>query len=139
EDKIQRRGSWAELRDSVSRVAAGLRLLGLKAGDRVAGYMPNMPETIIAMLATTSIGAIWSSASPDFGAQGVLDRFGQIEPTVLITVDEYWYNGKPQPILDKVASVVARLPTLRRVVVVPYHWNASLSPDQAASIPGAVS
>ena len=120
EDKIQRRVSWAELRDSVSRVAAGLRLLGLKAGDRVAGYMPNMPETIIAMLATTSIGAIWSSASPDFGAQGVLDRFGQIEPTVLFAVDGYWYNSKPQSILEKVAEIARRLPTLKQIVVAPY-------------------
>ena len=120
EDKVKRRVSEAELLASVSRVAQGLRAVGVGRGDRVAAYTPNMPEAIIAMLATASIGAIWSSASPDFGVQGVLDRFGQIEPVVLFTVDGYWYNGKPQPVLDKLASIVKRLPGLRRVVVTPY-------------------
>jgi acetoacetyl-CoA synthetase len=120
EDKVVRRVSNAELVASVSRVAQALRAAGVQPGDRVAAYTPNLPEAIIAMLATTSIGAIWSSASPDFGVQGVLDRFGQIEPAVLFTVDGYWYNGKPQPILDKLAAIVERLPTVRRVVVTPY-------------------
>src|SRR5438477_3008617 len=120
EDKVERRVSNAELIAAVSQVAQGLREAGVKPGDRVAGYLPNMPETIIALLATASLGAIWSSASPDFGVQGVLDRFGQIEPKVLFTVDGYWYNGKPQPILDKVAAVAAGLPTLRCVVVASY-------------------
>ena len=120
EDKVKRRISHAELYAAVSRVAQALRAEGVKSGDRIAGYMPNMPEAIIAMLAVASLGAIWSSASPDFGVQGVLDRFGQIEPKVLFTVDGYWYNGKPQPILDKVADIAKRLPTLRRVVIAPY-------------------
>ena len=120
EDKMKRRVSQAELRAEVSRVAQALQAAGVKAGDRVAAYIPNMPEAIIAMLAASSLGAVFSSASPDFGVQGVLDRFGQIEPIVLFTVDGYWYNGKAQPILDKVAEIAKRLPSLRRVVVVPY-------------------
>lgn len=120
EDKVKRRVSNAELAVVVSRVAQALRALGIGSGDRVAAYTPNLPEAIIGMLAAASIGAIWSSASPDFGVQGVLDRFGQIEPALLFTVDGYWYNGKPQPILDKLAAIVKRLPTLRRVVVIPY-------------------
>jgi acetoacetyl-CoA synthetase len=120
EDKVQRRVSNAELVATVSRVAQGLRAAGVKRGDRIAAYTPNLPEAIIAMLAAASLGAIWSSASPDFGVQGVLDRFGQIEPTLLFAVDGYWYNGKPQPVLDKLAAIVKRLPTLRRVVVTPY-------------------
>ena len=120
EDKLKRCVSHAELYDAVSRTVQALRAAGVGAGDRVSGFLPNMPETVIAMLATAALGAIWSSASPDFGVQGVLDRFGQIEPKVLFTVDGYWYNGKPQPILDKVAAVAAGLPTLRCVVVASY-------------------
>jgi acetoacetyl-CoA synthetase len=120
EDKVKRRVTHAQLRAEVSRVAQALRALGVKAGDRVAAFIPNMPEAIVGMLATASIGAVWSSASPDFGIQGVLDRFGQIEPIVLFTVDGYWYNGKPQPILDKLREITVRLPTLKRTVVVPY-------------------
>src|SRR5262249_42766493 len=117
EDKVKRRISQAQLRAEVSRIAQALRALGVGPGDRIAAFVPTCPEAIIAMLAAASIGAVWSSASPDFGVQGVLDRFGQIEPVVLFTVDGYWYNGKPQPILDKVGEIAGRLPTLRRVVV----------------------
>jgi acetoacetyl-CoA synthetase len=120
EDKVKRRLSNGELVAAVSRVAQALRAMGVQKGDRVAAYVPNTPEAIVGTLATASIGAIWSSASPDFGVQGVVDRFGQIEPKLLFTVDGYWYNGKPQPILDKLAAIVARLPTLQRVVVAPY-------------------
>jgi acetoacetyl-CoA synthetase len=120
EDKVKRRLTNAELLSAVSRVTQALRAVGVGRGDRVAGYMPNMPETIIAMLATSALGAIWSSASPDFGVQGVIDRFGQIEPKVLFTVDGYWYNGKPQPILERVSTIVAQLPTVGQVVVTPY-------------------
>ena len=119
EDKLVRRVSHAELVATVSRIATALKALGIAAGDRIAAYVPNMPEAIEAMLGATSLGAVWSSCSPDFGVQGVLDRFGQIEPRVLFTVDGYWYNGKPLPILDKVADVVAKLPTVERVVVIP--------------------
>jgi len=120
EDKVRRRVSFGELSAEVSRVQQGLQALGIGAGDRVCGYMPNMPETIIYMLATTALGAIWSSASPDFGVQGVLDRFGQIEPRLMVTVDGYYYNGKTHDIRDKVREIAARMPTLEQVVVVPY-------------------
>jgi len=133
EDKVRRRMSHRELYDLVSRIAQALRASGVEAGDRVGGYLPNMPEAIAAMLAAASIGAIWSSCSPDFGVQGVLDRFGQIEPKVLFTADGYWYNGKQVGSLDKVAEIVARLPSLRRVVVIPY---LAATPD-LASVPGA--
>jgi len=138
EDKIKRRMSHADLYASVSRTVQALRAAGLGKGDRVAGYLPNTPEAIVAMLATSAIGAIWSSASPDFGVQGVLDRFGQIEPTVLFTVDGYWYNGKSQPILDKVAGIAGHLPTLRRVVVASYLGTASSTTHYADYIPLAV-
>jgi acetoacetyl-CoA synthetase len=135
EDKVKRRVSNAELLAQVSRVAQALVATGVAQGDRVAGYLPNMPETIIAMLATASLGAIWSSASPDFGVQGVIDRFGQIEPKVLFTVDGYWYNGKPQPILERVGAILAKLPTVKRAVVVPYlrDKQAALSDPRAAA------
>ena len=120
EDKVQRRLSHEQVYLAVSRLAQALRAAGVKEGDRVAGYMPNLPETMIAMLATASIGAVWSSCSPDFGVQGVLDRFGQIEPRVLIVADGYWYNGKAIDSLAKTADIVSSLPSLARVVVVSY-------------------
>ena len=120
EDKIERRLSHAQLYARVSRLAQALRAAGVQAGDRVVGYLPNLPEAMMAMLAAASIGAIWSSCSPDFGVQGVLDRFGQIEPRVLFAADGYWYNGKAIDSLDKVTEIARRLPTLERVVLVPY-------------------
>ena len=120
EDKVRRRMSHRELHANVSRIASALGVHGLRVGDRVAAFMPNIPETIVAMLGAAARGAVFSSCSPDFGVQGVLDRFGQIAPRVLFTVDGYWYNGKPISILDKVAEIVERLPTVERVVVVPY-------------------
>ena len=122
----ERSMSFAELYDAVSRFAQALKNLGVGEGDRVAGYMPNMPETIIAMLAASSLGAIWSSASPDFGAQGVLDRFGQIEPTVLVGVDGYFYNGKPVDCVSKIREVQRELKSLKKTVIVPF---VSDSPD----------
>jgi acetoacetyl-CoA synthetase len=120
EEKVKRQVTHAELYAQVSRMAAALRAAGVKRGDRVAGYLPNMPEAIMAMLAAASIGAIWSSCSPDFGVQGVLDRFGQIEPVVLFAADGYWYNGKAADTLEKVREIAQQLPSLRRVVIVPY-------------------
>ncbi len=120
EDKVRRRMAHRELHAEASRVASALGVHGLRVGDRVAAFMPNIPETIVAMLGAAARGAVFSSCSPDFGVQGVLDRFGQIEPRVLFTVDGYWYNGKPISILDKVAEIVEKLPTVERVVVVPY-------------------
>ena len=125
EDKVQRRLSHEQVYLAVSRLAQALRAAGVKEGDRVAAYMPNLPETMIAMLAAASIGAVWSSCSPDFGVQGVLDRFGQIEPKVLIAADGYWYNGKAIDTLDKVAEIARRLPSLQRTVVVPYLAESS--------------
>ena len=93
---------------------------GVAPGDRVAGFLPNIPETVIAMLATASLGAVWSSCSPDFGLQGVLDRFGQIEPRVLIAADGYTYGGKEHSVLPTVQRLMAELPTVETTVVVPY-------------------
>jgi len=137
ENKCESRVSHTELVAMVSRVAGALKALGIAPGDRVAAYVPNLPEAIGAVLGAASLGAVWSSCSPDFGVQGVLDRFGQIEPRVLFTVDGYWYNGKPLSVLDKVAEVAARLPTVERVVVIPYleasgHGTTHLSPIRNA-------
>ena len=109
-----------QLRDAVARCAAAMRDDGIKNGDRVGGYLPNVPETIIAMLAATSLGAVWSSCSPDFGVGAVLDRFGQIEPTVVVTVDGYTYGGKRFDIRDRVQQILEELPSVRRVVIKPY-------------------
>ncbi len=125
EDMVKGRASHAELYHAVAQTAAALRALGVGKGDRVAAYLPNIPATVVAMLATASIGAIFSSASPDFGVQGVLDRFGQIEPKVLFACDGYWYNGKVIDCLGKVTEIAARMPSLKRVVVVPYAGKAA--------------
>jgi acetoacetyl-CoA synthetase len=120
EDGSRRELSWRRLQAEVRGLASALKSDGVGVGDRVAGYMPNLPETIIAMLAATSLGAVWSSASPDFGVDGVLDRFGQIEPKVLIAVDGYHYAGKRIDIRAKVAAVTEGIPGLRRTVLVPF-------------------
>ncbi|MDB5888945.1 MAG: acetoacetyl-CoA synthase [Rhodocyclales bacterium] len=120
EEHVQRRLSHAELYREVARLAAALRDAGVGPGDRVAAYMPNMPETIVAMLATASLGAIFSSASQDFGVQGVLDRFGQIEPKVLIAADGVYYGGKHLDAMTRIAEIVAQLPSVTHTVIVPY-------------------
>ena len=120
EDKVQRRVSHQELYDQVSRVAQALKGAGIGEGDRVAAYLPNMPETIVAMLAASSLGAIWSSCSPDFGVNGVVDRFGQIEPKLLFAADGYYYNGKTHDSLEKIAEIRQRIPSIEQVVVIPY-------------------
>jgi len=112
--------TYAALFDAVGRVAAALRAEGIVAGDRVAAFMPNIPETVVAMLATASLGAIWSSCSPDFGVGGVLDRFGQIAPRVLIACDGYRYAGKEIDTLPRVAEIATSIASIERVVVVPY-------------------
>ncbi|MBT9142105.1 MAG: Acetyl-coenzyme A synthetase [Syntrophomonadaceae bacterium] len=114
------RMTYTELYDQTARLAKALRELGVKAGDRVAAFMPNMMETVIAMLASTSIGAIWSSCSPDFGIKGVLDRFGQTEPKVLFTANGYSYHGKAFDSLARVSSILKEIPSVQKVVVVPY-------------------
>ena len=120
EDKVKSRVTFAELQHEVSRLAQALRASGVKAGDRVAGYMPNLPGTVIAMLAAASVGAVWSSCSPDFGVQGVLDRFGQIAPKILFSADGYFYNGKTIDVIDRVAEISRHLPSVEKVVIVPY-------------------
>lgn len=125
--------SRAALRQQVASLAAALRSFGVGPGDRVAGLLPNSAETVVAMLAATSLGAVWSSCSPDFGPQGVLERFGQIAPKVLFAVDGYFYNGKGIDTLPTVARVAAQLSTLSAVVVVPYR---EARPDMGR-VPGA--
>jgi acetoacetyl-CoA synthetase len=112
--------SWGELRAQVAAAAAGLRGLGVERGDRVAAYLPNIPEAIVAFLAAASIGAVWSSCSPDFGAASVVDRFAQIEPKVLFAVDSYRYGGKDFDRAATVAQLQEAMPSLRRTVVLPY-------------------
>ena len=120
EDGQRRALTFDELREAVAGVAAGLKRAGVTSGDRVGGYLPNCPEAIIAMLATTGIGAIWSSCSPDFGVNGVVDRFGQIEPKILFTADAYFYNGKRFDCLDTVAEIVRAIPSIEQTVIVPF-------------------
>jgi len=120
ESQPVRKLTYAELYSEVAKTAAALRTAGVEKGDRVAGFVPNMPESIIAMLATTSIGAIWSSSSPDFGIKGVLDRFSQIEPKVLFAANGYFYNGKSHDSLEKLKGILHELPSVEKVVVIPY-------------------
>ena len=134
EDKVSYRLTWDELKAMVSRLQQALRAAGVGEGDRVAAMLPNLPETIALMLAVTSIGAIFSSCSPDFGERGVLDRFGQIEPKVFVTVDGYWYNGKEIAIAEKLAAIVKQLPSAETVVIVPYLGHAA---EVAAKVPRA--
>ena len=112
--------TYAQLYDEVARLAKALKDLGIRPGDRVVGFMPNMPESMIAMLAATSMGAAWSSCSPDFGIKGVLDRFGQIKPRVLFTANGYFFKGKAIDSLERISNILKELPSIEKVVVVPY-------------------
>jgi len=134
EDSVRREMTYAELYAAVARLARSLREAGVGPGDRVVGFMPNMPESIVAMLAAVSAGATWSSCSPDFGIKGVLDRFGQIKPKVLFTADGYFFKGKPLDSLDRIADILKQLPSIEKVVVVPY---TQAEPDISA-VPHAV-
>ncbi len=129
EKNRRRQLSWRELRAQVSTLQQALRALGVERGDRVAGYLPNLPETIAAMLATASLGAVWSSCSPDFGLNGVADRFGQIEPKVLFTADGYFYNGKTFDSLATAAQLLKHVPSIAKVIVIPF---VAAQPDVAA-------
>jgi acetoacetyl-CoA synthetase len=120
---------WGELREQVAAAAAGLRELGVDRGDRVVAYLPNIPETLVGFLATASIGAIWSSCSPDFGASSVADRFAQIEPKVLLCIDGYRYNGKDFDRRETVAGLVRGMPTIQHTIVIPYLEPAPKLPD----------
>jgi acetoacetyl-CoA synthetase len=134
EDTVRRTLTYKELYTEVARTAAALKAQGIQPGDRVVGFVPNMPESIIAMLAATSLGAIWSSCSPDFGIKGVLDRFGQTRPRVLFTADGYFFKGKPLSSIERIAGIVAELPSIEKIVVIPY---ISDTPD-ISSLPNAV-
>lgn len=133
--------TWAELRGQVGSLAAELRALGVRPGDRVSGYLPNIPEAVVALLATAAVGAVWTSCAPDFGARSVLDRFQQVEPVVLFTVDGYRYGGKEHDRRDTVAELRTELPSLRAVVHIPLlgtdapqgalEWSALTSADVA--------
>ena len=120
ENKVKRRMSFKTLYDQVSSISQALKGMGVGPGDKVAGYLPNLPETIIATLAAASLGAAWSSCSPDFGAQGVLDRFSQIKPKVVFCANGYHYNGKTHDSLEKVEEIVIQLPSVEHVVVIEY-------------------
>lgn len=128
ENGSQRRFSFDELRQQVSRLQQKLQQVGVQKGDRVAAFMPNIPETIIAMLATTSLGAVWSSTSPDFGINGVVDRFGQIKPKVLFSAAAYEYNGKSFDCLEKLQHIVEQIDGIEQVVVVDYLHQATELP-----------
>ncbi len=135
EDKVRRRMSFAALHEQVSVLAQALAAAGVGVGDRVAGVLPNMPEAVVAMLAATSLGATWSSCSPDFGVQGVLDRFGQIDPKIVFAADGYWYNGKYHDTRAKLADIIAGLNSVEHTIITPY--DADTRPNMAG-VPKAV-
>ncbi|MEK6247738.1 MAG: AMP-binding protein, partial [Planctomycetales bacterium] len=120
EQGLQQRLSFTKLREEVARIAAWMRSIGIKKGDRVAALTPNLPETVITMLATASIGAIFSSCSPDFGTEAIIERFGQIEPTVLLVAAEYQYGGKAFESLERARQLTSQVPSIRHTIVVPY-------------------
>ena len=137
EDRTQKRMSWKELYDLVSRLKAFLEDNGVVQGDRVAGFVPNIPETVAAMLATASLGAIWCSCSPDFGVAGVIERFGQITPKVFITADGYLYNGVYYECLSRVKEVLPLLPTVRKTIVFSYLQDKCPTKIRLTDLPGA--
>ena len=124
--------SWSELGERTRALAAALRELGVQPGERVVAYMPNIPETVVAMLATTAIGAVWAAAAPEFGARTVIDRFAQIEPSVIFLADGYRFGGKDFNRSDQIRAILAALPTLRHVVWLPYLDRAAAPPLGAA-------
>ena len=135
EEKVRRRWTWGELNRKAAAFQAAFETVGCGIGDRVAAIMPNMPETIAAMLGAAASGVVWSSCSPDFGVEGVIDRFGQIEPKVLVACDGYYYAGKTIRLGDRLKEIVARLPSLRLVLVVDYIGEARAV---AAALPSAL-
>jgi acetoacetyl-CoA synthetase len=134
EDQDKTRMTYAELYDAVARLAKPLKDMGIQPGDRVVGFIPNMPEAIIGMLAAASLGATWSSCSPDFGIKGVLDRFGQIKPRVIFTANGYSFKGRKFDSLERISNILKQLPSIEKVVVVPYTQQ---KPD-ISSVPNAV-
>lgn len=135
EDRVLRRVSWRQLGQQAAQFQLLYRAAGVDLGDRVAAIMPNMPEAVSGMLGAAASGAIWSSCSPDFGVEGVLDRFSQIEPAVLVACDGYFYNGKAISLAERVAAIAARLPSLRKIIIVPYLGEATAT---AGKLPKAM-
>jgi len=127
EDQVERSLTYSQLYSLVARTAQAMRAAGVTQGDRVAGFIPNLPEAIIAMLAASSLGAIWSSSSPDFGIKGVLDRFSQIEPKIIFAADGYFYAGKRFDSLDKLKSILDELPSVEKVVIISYTQTPEIS------------
>ena len=137
EDKVRREMTWRQLHDEVSRMQQWLAGHGVGPGDRVAAYLPNMPEAVVTMLAAASLGAVFTSASPDFGAQGLLDRFGQVQPKVLVACDGYFYGGKTVDVRDKLMQAVPHMTSLSAVLVVPYVAAALDMPIDVSAVPKA--
>ena len=123
--------SFDDLYQQVAAIAAALRVRGIEPGDRVAGFMPNVTETVVAMLAAASLGAVWTSCSPDFGFQGVMDRFGQVKPKILFAANGYYYNGKAHDSLDKVRQIAQEIDSLEQVVIVEVVDPIEQDPDTA--------
>jgi acetoacetyl-CoA synthetase len=134
ENKLRRSLSFAELRAKVSQLAQALHGVGVKSGDRVAAFMPNIPESVIAALASSSLGAIFSSCSPDFGVQGVVDRFGQIAPKVLLAADRYVYNGKEHDLSARIVEIAKQLTTLEKVVIAGYQNDQASAPHRTVTL-----
>lgn len=132
EDQYKKQISYKALHETVTKLATAIRKAGIKNGDRVAGFMPNLPETIIAMLATASVGAIWSSCSPDFGVNGAVERFGQIEPKLLFCADGYIFKGKEIDSLPRIKEITQRVPSIEQTIVIPY-INSSSDISQLAN------
>jgi acetoacetyl-CoA synthetase len=138
EDKIKRNMTAKTVKHHVSALQQFLNAHGVVAGERVAAFMPNMPETLTCMLAATGLGAVWSSASPDFGVQGVLDRFGQIEPKILIAVDGYYYNGKWVDCREKLDAILPHMPTVTQVIFVSYEPDKKIAPLNNSTLYGDI-
>ena len=111
--------SWKKLNINVAHVANWMKFNGVKKGDRIVGYLPNIPETVVAYISTSVVGAIWSSCSPDFGANAVVDRFSQINPKILFIGDKYFYNGKKINVLERLPHILSKVPSINKVVIVP--------------------
>lgn len=131
EDRVLQKLTFLEIYQQTAAIAKKFQEWGIQPGDRVAGYLPNMPQTVIAMLAAASIGAIWSSCSPDFGIQGVVDRFSQIEPKILLIADGYFYGGKTISCLDRLKPILSQIPSIEHVIIIPYLSSAG---DQGTRI-----
>ena len=126
EDKPDYKITYKELYELVAACSSGLKELGVKRGDRIAGFVTNIPETIVAMLAATSLGAVWTSCSPDFGIQGVLDRFGQVKPKLLFAIEEYQYNGKIINSREKIEEIVHLIPEIEKIIWIPFYQELSI-------------